>query len=83
MIQIVDNYYSSDLVLKSKKDEIEKYVKQENNYYALTTKNLDDKVIGEKLNITLNDYTNKKFPNNTFFSFFKDEEKKIIKNKMI
>ncbi|MFY9100051.1 hypothetical protein OZY48_03220 [Aliarcobacter cryaerophilus] len=37
------------------------------------------KDIGEKLEINLNDYQTK-FPNNTFFSFFKDEEKKAIKN---
>jgi len=40
----------------------------------------DKKVIGEKLEINLNDYQDKKYPNNTFFSFFKDEEKKAIKN---
>ena len=40
----------------------------------------DKKVIGEKLEINLNDYRDKKYPNNTFFSFFKDEEKKAIKN---
>ena len=38
------------------------------------------KDIGEKLEITLNDYQDKKYPNNTFFSFFKDEEKTISKN---
>ena len=39
----------------------------------------DKKVIGEKLEINLNDYQAKP-QNNTFFSFFKDEEKKAIKN---
>ena len=39
----------------------------------------DKKIIGEKLEINLNDYQTKS-PNNTFFSFFKDEEKKAIKN---
>ena len=32
------------------------------------------------MNITLQDYKDKKFPNNIFFSFFKDEEKTISKN---
>ncbi len=40
----------------------------------------DKKVIGEKLEINLNDYQDKKYPNNTFFSFFKDEEKKVFEN---
>lgn len=39
----------------------------------------DKKNIAEKLEINLNDYQAKS-PNNTFFSFFKDEEKKAIKN---
>ena len=39
----------------------------------------DKKVIGEKLEINLNDYQAKP-QNNTFFSFIKDEEKKAIKN---
>ena len=39
----------------------------------------DKKVIGEKLEINLNDYQTKS-PNNTFFSFFKDEEKIRAKN---
>lgn len=37
-------------------------------------------IIGNALEINLNDYQDKKYPNNTFFSFFKDEEKKAIKN---
>ena len=39
----------------------------------------DKKVISEKLEINLNDYQTKSL-NNTFFSFFKDEEKIISKN---
>src|SRR5574344_2849405 len=39
----------------------------------------DKKIIREKLEINLNDYQTKS-PNNTFFSCFKDEEKKAIKN---
>ena len=39
----------------------------------------DKKVIGEKFEINLKDYQAKP-QNNTFFSFFKDEEKKAIKN---
>ena len=38
-------------------------------------------IIGNALEINLNDYRNpNRYPNNTFFSFFKDEEKKAIKN---
>lgn len=40
----------------------------------------DKKVISEKLEIKLNDFQNEKYPNNTFFSFFKDEEKTTSKN---
>lgn len=39
----------------------------------------DKKVIGEKLEVAIKDYQ-KKSPNNTFFSFFKDEEKRDAKN---
>ena len=42
--------------------------------------NNDKKIIGEKFVISLKDYTNEKYKNNTFFSFFKDEEKKAEKN---
>ena len=83
MIQIVDNFYLLELVYKSKKDEIEKYITDTKNYYAFFDKNFssnDKKIIGEKIDITLKDYQDKKYPNNTFFSFFKDEEKTISKN---
>lgn len=83
MIQTVDNFYLSDLVYKSKKDEIEKYIIDTKNYYAFFDKNFssnEKKTIGEKIDITLKDYQDKKYPNNTFFSFFKDEEKRKSKN---
>ncbi len=84
MIQTVDNYYLSDLVYKSKKEELVKHIKDTKNYYALFNKNFssnDKKVIGEKIDITLGDYKKPdRYKNNTFFSFFKDEEKKAIKN---
>jgi 5-methylcytosine-specific restriction endonuclease McrBC regulatory subunit McrC len=34
----------------------------------------------DNLNISLKQYQSEKYPNNTFFSFFKDEEKKASKN---
>ena len=83
MIQTVDNFYLSDLVYKSKKDEIENYIKNTKNYYAFFDKNFssnDKKIIGERIDISLKDYQDKKYPNNTFFSFFKDEEKIKSKN---
>jgi len=40
----------------------------------------DKEVIGEKFEITLKDYIKKEYPNNTFFSFFKDQEKIDSKN---
>lgn len=82
MIQTVDNYYLSDLVYKSKKEELVKHIKDTKNYYALFNKNFssnDKKVIGEKIDITLGDYKKPdRYKNNTFFSFFKDEEKNNI-----
>ena len=83
MIQTIDNFYLSDLVYKSKKDEIEKYIIDSKKYYAFFDKNFssnDKKIIGERIDILLKDYQNKKYPNNTFFSFFKDEEKIKSKN---
>ena len=83
MIQTVDNYYLSDLVYKSK-EELVKHIKDTKNYYALFNKNFssnDKKVIGEKIDITLGDYKKPdRYKNNTFFSFFKDEEKTTSKN---
>ena len=83
MIQTVDNFYLSKIEYKSKKDEIENYIKNTKNYYAFFDKfflSNDKKIIGEKIDITLKDYQNKEYPNNTFFSFFKDEEKIKCKN---
>ena len=70
MIQTVDNYQTIE-------NNTQKY------YFRFegtkTQVNNDKKFIREKLEINLNDYQTKS-PNNTFFSFFKDEEKKAIKN---
>ncbi|MCT7608747.1 McrC family protein [Aliarcobacter butzleri] len=71
MIKIVDNYIG----------------KVDNNY---TLKQLDKEALKryesksvkhpKELVINLSDYSDEKYPNNTFFSFFKDEEKIISKN---
>ena len=74
MIQTVDNYYLSNIEVISIQKEREKFLNS-NSYYCLS----NIKGISE-LNITLKDYHGKRYPNNTFFSFFKDEEKKAIKN---
>ncbi|MCT7444058.1 McrC family protein [Aliarcobacter cryaerophilus] len=70
MIQTVDNYQTIE-------NNIQKY------YFRFegtkTQVNNDKKFIREKLEINLNDYQIKS-PNNTFFSFFKDEEKIRAKN---
>jgi len=80
MIQIVDNYYLNNLVLINKKD-IKDKTSRINKYYAISfKKDTSDKNKIEPLNITLKDYTNKEYPNNTFFSFFKDEDKRDSKN---
>ena len=68
MIQTVDNYQTIE-------NNTQKY------YFRFEgTKTQVKKVIGEKLEINLNDYIDKKFPNNIFLSFFKDEEKSTLKN---
>ena len=73
MIQTVDNYYLSNIeVITIQKDRDE--FLESNSYYCLSNKTINE------LNITLQDYKDKKFPNNIFFSFFKDEEKTISKN---
>ncbi|WP_323593370.1 5-methylcytosine restriction system specificity protein McrC [Aliarcobacter butzleri] len=74
MIQTVDNYYLSNIEVITIQKEREKFLNS-NSYYCLS----NIKGISE-LNITLKDYHGKRYPNNTFFSFFKDEEKKAIKN---
>ena len=70
MIQIVDNYQ------KIERDTNRYYFRFEGNKTQI---NNDKKVIGEKLEINLNYYQTKSL-NNTFFSFFKDEEKTTFKN---
>lgn len=40
----------------------------------------DRKIIGEKVAITLKEYISKEYPKNTFFSFYRDEEKINTKN---
>ena len=72
MIQTVDNFYLSNLEKKTKKE-----IENASGYYAYYD-NL--KKSEELLYITLNDYRDEKFPNNIFFSFFKDEEKIKSKN---
>jgi 5-methylcytosine-specific restriction endonuclease McrBC regulatory subunit McrC len=72
MISLVDNYYLSILEKKTKKE-----IENANGYYGYYD---SLKKIEESLNITLKDYQNKKYPNNTFFSFFKDKEKRDAKN---
>src|SRR5574344_1620104 len=74
MIQTVDNYYLSNIEVIPIQKEREAFLNT-NSYYCLS----NIKVKNE-MNITLKDYRDKKYPNNTFFSFFKDEEKKAIKN---
>ncbi|MGB3752056.1 MAG: hypothetical protein WA945_10870 [Arcobacteraceae bacterium] len=73
MIQTVDNFYLSALEKKTKAE-----IKSASGYYAYYDNNLKAKE--QFLNITLKDYQDKKYPNNNFFSFFKDEEKKQLKN---
>ncbi|MFA7086604.1 MAG: hypothetical protein WC145_08050 [Aliarcobacter sp.] len=70
MIQTVDNYQTIENNTQKYYFRFEGTKNQVNN---------DKKFIREKLEINLNDYQAKP-QNNTFFSFFKDEEKKAIKN---
>ncbi|MCT7625045.1 McrC family protein [Aliarcobacter butzleri] len=70
MIQIVDNYLSNF-------NDTEKYYFR---FEGESKKIKNDKlIIGEKIDVLLNDYQSKS-SNNTFFSFFKDEEKTKSKN---
>lgn len=70
MIDIVDNYQSLE------KDYSRYYF----NFRGTDTQIKNDKkIINEKLDISLKNYQAKS-PNNTFFSFFKDEEKRKSKN---
>jgi len=79
MIQTVDNYYFNELVPINKK-EIENKINELNKYYAISFKrDRPDRNKIEPLDITLKDYQGKS-SNNTFFSFFKDEDKINSKN---
>ena len=71
MIQTVDNYQTIENNTQKYYFRFEGTKNQVNN---------DKKFIREKLEINLNDYQDKKYSNNTFFSFFKDEEKTTSKN---
>ncbi|MFA5461162.1 MAG: hypothetical protein WC274_03680 [Sulfurimonas sp.] len=70
MLQTVDNYFSFGADTKSYYFNFDSRISYDNN---------DKRKIGEKLEINLNDYQAKS-PNNTFFLFFKDEDKKASKN---
>lgn len=81
MIQTVDNFYLANLVNKINKSEIEEYLEVSKNYYAFYNKfSKNEEEIIESLAIRLKDYQDEKYPNNIFFSFFKDKEKKEHKN---
>ncbi len=87
MIQTVDNYYLSDLVYKSKKEELVKHIKDTKNYYALFNKNFssnDKKVIGEKIDILSEIIKSQIDIKTILFSLFsKMKRKKLLKMKMI
>jgi hypothetical protein len=71
VIQSVDNYLSNFNDTEKYYFKFEGEAKKIKNYKI---------IIGEKLEINLKDYKDEKFPNNIFFSFFKDEEKTKSKN---
>ncbi|KAB7881943.1 5-methylcytosine restriction system specificity protein McrC [Poseidonibacter ostreae] len=73
MIQIVDNYNLLNVDIKTTKKDREDYLKN-NRYCCLSS----SKTLKE-LSISLQDYIEKS-SDNTFFSFFKDEGKKELKN---
>jgi 5-methylcytosine-specific restriction endonuclease McrBC regulatory subunit McrC len=72
MIQTVDNYQNLPIKIFGYKIDRDKFLK-ENKYYSLSSK------VVKEINITLKEY-HQKTKNNTFFSFFKDEDKKASKN---
>ena len=74
MIQTSDNYYSLPILIETRKKDRDEFLENESYYCLSSSKNI------KELNITLEDYRNKKYKNNIFFSFFKDEEKKLFKN---
>ena len=65
MIQTVDNYYLSNIEVIPIQKEREAFLNT-NSYYCLS-----NITVKNEMNITLKDYRDKKYPNNTFFSFFK------------
>ena len=72
MIQTVDNFNSLNINFNEQKSGFS--FGKENYYFSSTTQ------LNKDIFITIKDYKDKKYSNNTFFSFFKDEEKKAIKN---
>ena len=72
MIQTVDNFNSLNINFNEQKSGFS--FGKENYYFSSSTQ------LSKDIFITIKDYKDKKYPNNTFFSFFKDEEKKAIKN---
>lgn len=72
MIQTVDNFNSLNINFNEQKSGFS--FGKENYYFSSSTQ------LNKDIFITIKDYKDKKYSNNTFFSFFKDEEKKAIKN---
>ena len=72
MIQTVDNYSLLPIKIKTSKKERDDFLKDK-SYYCLSTKT------PKEFQCTLKDYQSKS-KNNIFFSFFKDQEKRDIKN---
>ena len=72
MIQTVDNFNSLNINFNEQKSGFS--FGKENYYFSSSTQ------LNKDIFITIKDYKDKKYPNNTFFSFFKDEEKTTSKN---
>ncbi|MGJ0320489.1 McrC family protein [Aliarcobacter cryaerophilus] len=72
MIQTVDNFNSLNINFNEQKSGFS--FGKENYYFSSSTQ------LNKDMFITIKDYKDKKYPNNTFFSFFKDEEKIRAKN---
>jgi hypothetical protein len=73
MIQIVDNFIG---LSKDNPKTISKLKKESIKGYECEI--ASNSSIKEDFFITLRDYQDKKYLNNTFFSFFKDEEKRKL-----
>jgi len=73
MIQTVDNYHLLPLEIKTSKKDRDDFLKDK-SYYCLS-----DYKTPKELHYTLKDFISKS-ENNTFFSFFKDKEKRDAKN---